>query len=88
MAIAATPTIDVVMDDDTVNIVSKVAFFNHVIKIKVGGEVEQTFEGLKMKVKCPSHSTCSVFLTVHTVSFSQYIKRNSHIKITQGTTQK
>ncbi|KAL5017435.1 hypothetical protein ScPMuIL_007024 [Solemya velum] len=49
MASAATPTIQLNMEGDMVNIVSKVAFFNHVIKIKVGGEVEQTFEGLKMK---------------------------------------
>lgn len=51
MAGAAKPVIEIKIENDTVNIVSKVSFFNQVISFKLDEPYQQNYEGLEMNVR-------------------------------------
>lgn len=48
MAGAAKPVIEIKIENETVNIVSKVSFFNQVISFKLDEPYQQNYEGLEM----------------------------------------
>jgi hypothetical protein len=50
MAGTAKPVIEIKIENDTVNIVSKVSFFNQVISFKLNEPYQQNYEGLEMNV--------------------------------------
>lgn len=51
MAGAAKPVIEIKIENDSVNIVSKVSFFNQVISFKLDEPYQQNYEGLEMNVR-------------------------------------
>lgn len=63
MAGAAKPVIEIKIENDTVNIVSKVSFFNQVISFKLDEPYQQNYEGLEMNVRKPilRTSTCVIW---------------------------
>ena len=50
MAGMARPVIEIKIQDDTVELISKVSFFNHVVSFKIDGPYKQSFEGIEMDV--------------------------------------
>ncbi|XP_069136346.1 cellular retinoic acid-binding protein 2-like isoform X2 [Argopecten irradians] len=49
MAAVAKPVIEFTIEENVVNLISKVSFFNQVMKIKLDEEYTQSFEGIDMK---------------------------------------
>lgn len=67
MAGAAKPVIEIKIENDTVNIVSKVSFFNQVISFKLDEPYQQNYEGLEMNVRKQilRTSTCVIRSSAH-----------------------
>ncbi|XP_033747826.1 cellular retinoic acid-binding protein 2-like isoform X2 [Pecten maximus] len=49
MAAVAKPVIEFTIEDNVVNLISKVSFFNQVMTFKLNEEYTQSFEGIDMK---------------------------------------